>query len=134
METTLSIIKPDAVQKGYTDDICSRIEDSGLNIRSKRLIKLTQEQAEDFYAEHKGKPFFEALINYMTSGPVQIQVLRGENAISKYRKLMGNTDPKEAAPGTIRHDFAESIQANAVHGSDSEESAEREVTYFFPEK
>ena len=118
METTLSIIKPDAVQKGYIEDICSRIEDCGLKIRSKRQIKLTQEQAEGFYAEHKGKPFFEALINYMTSGPVQIQVLRGENAISKYRKLMGNTDPKEAAPGTIRHDFAESIQANAVHGSD----------------
>ena len=134
METTLSIIKPDAVQKGYIEDICSRIEDCGLKIRSKRQIKLTQEQAEGFYAEHKGKPFFEALINYMTFGPVQIQVLRGENAISKYRKLMGNTDPKEAAPGTIRHDFAESIQANAVHGSDSEESAEREVTYFFPEK
>ena len=134
METTLSIIKPDAVQKGYTEDICSRIEDSGLKIRSKRLIKLTQEQAEDFYAEHKGKPFFEALINYMTSDLVQIQVLRGENAISRYRKLMGNTNPKEAAPGTLRHDFAESIQANAVHGSDSEESAEREVTYFFPEK
>ena len=134
METTLSIIKPDAVQKGYIEDICSRIEDCGLKIRSKRQIKLTQEQAEGFYAEHKGKPFFEALINYMTSGPVQIQVLRGENAISKYRKLMGNTDPKEAAPGTIRHDFAESIQANAVHGSDSEESAEREVAYFFPKK
>ena len=134
METTLSIIKPDAVQKGYIEDICSRIEDCGLKIRSKRQIKLTQEQAEGFYAEHKGKPFFEALINYMTSGPVQIQVLRGENAISKYRKLMGNTDPKEAAPGTIRHDFAESIQANAVHGSDSEESAEREVAYFFPEE
>ena len=134
METTLSIIKPDAVQKGYIEDICSRIEDCGLKIRSKRQIKLTQEQAEGFYAEHKGKPFFEALINYMTSDLVQIQVLRGENAISRYRKLMGNTDPKEAAPGTIRHDFAESIQANAVHGSDSEESAEREVTYFFPEK
>tara|TARA_B100001245_G_C22594894_1_gene294973 strand:+ start:158 stop:562 length:405 start_codon:yes stop_codon:yes gene_type:complete len=134
METTLSIIKPDAVQKGYTEDICSRIEDSGLKIRSKRLIKLTQEQAEDFYAEHKGKPFFEALINYMTSDLVQIQVLRGENAISRYRKLMGNTNPKEAAPGTLRHDFAESIQANAVHGSDSEESAEREVAYFFPEE
>ena len=134
METTLSIIKPDAVQKGYTEDICSRIEDSGLKIRSKRLIKLTQEQAEDFYAEHKGKPYFEALINYMTSDLVQIQVLRGENAISRYRKLMGNTNPKEAAPGTLRHDFAESIQANAVHGSDSEESAEREVAYFFPEE
>ena len=134
METTLSIIKPDAVQKGYTEDICSRIEDSGLKIRSKKLIKLTQEQAEDFYAEHKGKPFFEALINYMTSDLVQIQVLRGENAISRYRKLMGNTNPKEAAPGTLRHDFAESIQANAVHGSDSEESAEREVAYFFPEE
>ena len=134
MEATLSIIKPNAVQKGYIEDICSRIEDFGLKIRSKRQIKLTQEQAEGFYAEHKGKPFFEALINYMTSGPVQIQVLRGENAISKYRKLMGNTNPKEAAPGTIRHDFAESIHANAVHGSDSEESAEREVAYFFPKK
>ena len=133
METTLSIIKPDAVQKGYIEDICSKIEDYGLKIRSKRQIQLTQEQAEGFYAEHKGKPFFEALINFMTSGPVQVQILEGLDAISKYRSLMGNTNPKKAKPGTLRHDFAEAIDANAVHGSDSLESAAREIAYFFPE-
>ena len=133
METTLSIIKPDAVQKGYIEDICSKIEDYGLKIRSKRQIQLTQEQAEDFYAEHKGKPFFEALIKYMTSGPVQVLIIQGEDAISRYRFLMGNTNPKEANPGTLRHDFAQSIDANAVHGSDSIESAAREVAYFFPQ-
>ena len=132
MQTTLSIIKPDAVAKGLTNDICSRIEDSGLKIISKKQLELTRDQAESFYDEHKGKPFFEALINFMTSGPIQVQVLKGDKAISRYRKLMGNTNPKQAVPGTLRHDFAESIDANAVHGSDSEESAAREVTYFFP--
>ena len=134
MQTTLSIIKPDAMAKGHADDICSRIEDSGLKIVFKKRLELTRDQAEDFYDEHKGKPFFEALINFMTSGPIQVQVLKGDKAISRYRKLMGKTNPKEALPGTLRHDFAESIDANAVHGSDSEESAAWEVTYFFPEE
>ena len=133
MQNTLSIIKPDAVKKGYTEQICSRIEDSGLDIVLKKELLLTRNQAEGFYAEHKGKPFFEALINFMTSGPVQVQVLEGKEAISRYRSLMGSTNPKEADPGTLRHDFAESIDANAVHGSDSLESAAREVAYFFPE-
>ncbi len=133
MQNTLSIIKPDAVKKGYTEQICTRIEDSGLDIVLKKELLLTRNQAEGFYAEHKGKPFFEALINFMTSGPVQVQVLEGKEAISKYRSLMGSTNPKEADPGTLRHDFAESIDANAVHGSDSLESAAREVAYFFPE-
>jgi len=133
MQNTLSIIKPDAVKKGYTEQICTKIEDSGLDIVLKKELLLTRNQAEGFYAEHKGKPFFEALINFMTSGPVQVQVLEGKEAISKYRSLMGSTNPKEADPGTLRHDFAESIDANAVHGSDSLESAAREVAYFFPE-
>ena len=133
MQNTLSIIKPDAVKKGYTEQICARIEGSGLDIVRKKELLLTRNQAEGFYAEHKGKPFFEALISFMTSGPVQVQVLEGEEAISRYRSLMGNTNPKEADPGTLRHDFAESIDANAVHGSDSIESAAREVAYFFPE-
>ena len=133
MQNTLSIIKPDAVKKGYTEQICTRIEDSGLDIVLKKELLLTRNQAEGFYAEHKGKPFFEALINFMTSGPVQVQVLEGKGAISRYRSLMGSTNPKEADPGTLRHDFAESIDANAVHGSDSLESAAREVDYFFPE-
>ena len=133
MQNTLSIIKPDAVKKGYAEQICARIEDSGLDIVLKKELLLTRNQAEGFYAEHKGKPFFEALINFMTSGPVQVQVLEGKEAISRYRSLMGSTNPKEADPGTLRHDFAESIDANAVHGSDSLESAAREVAYFFPE-
>ena len=133
MQNTLSIIKPDAVKKGYTEQICARIEDSGLDIVLKKELLLTRNQAEGFYAEHKGKPFFEALINFMNSGPVQVQVLEGKEAISRYRSLMGSTNPKEADPGTLRHDFAESIDANAVHGSDSLESAAREVAYFFPE-
>ncbi len=133
MQNTLSIIKPDAVKKGYTEQICARIEDYGLDIVLKKELLLTRNQAEGFYAEHKGKPFFEALINFMTSGPVQVQVLEGKEAISRYRSLMGSTNPKEADPGTLRHDFAESIDANAVHGSDSLESAAREVAYFFPE-
>ena len=133
MQNTLSIIKPDAIKKGYAEQICTRIENSGLEIVLKKELLLTRNQAEGFYAEHKGKPFFEALINFMTSGPVQVQVLEGKEAISRYRSLMGSTNPKEADPGTLRHDFAESIDANAVHGSDSLESAAREVAYFFPE-
>ena len=133
MQNTLSIIKPDGVKKGYTEQICARIEDSGLDIVLKKELLLTRNQAEGFYAEHKGKPFFEALINFMTSGPVQVQVIEGKEAILRYRSLMGSTNPREADPGTLRHDFAESIDANAVHGSDSLESAAREVAYFFPE-
>jgi len=132
-EKTLSIIKPDAISKGYRDDICSKIEASGLKIIDKKEILLTSELAKGFYAEHKKRPFFSDLIKFMTSGPVQVQVLQGENAIKRYRDLMGSTNPKEAAKGTIRAEFADSIDANAVHGSDSEESALREVGYFFSE-
>ena len=131
MEKTLSIIKPDAVRKGYIDEICKRIEDSGLNILDKKKMDLTQEEAEGFYIEHKGKPFFDALIEFMTSGTIQVQVLEGEDAIIRYRDLMGSTNPKEADEGTLRRDFAESIDANAVHGSDSPKSAVREIDYFF---
>ena len=131
LEQTLSIIKPDAVAKGHVDEICKRLEDSGLLIIDKQSLHLDQQKAEGFYAEHKGKPFFEELVKFMTSGPIQVQILEGENAILKYREVMGSTNPKEAAPGTLRADFADSIDANAVHGSDSSESAEREINYFF---
>ena len=131
LEQTLSIIKPDAISKGFAEEICQRLEEAGLKIHSKRSLHLTEEEAEGFYIEHKGKPFFSDLIAFMTSGPIQVQILEGDNAISKYREVMGNTDPKEADPGTIRADFADSIDANAVHGSDSEKSAEREIQYFF---
>ena len=131
LERTLSIIKPDAVAKGHVDEICKRLEDAGLSITEKKSIHLDDALAEGFYIEHKGKPFFEDLIKFMTSGPIQVQVLEGENAIFNYREVMGSTNPKEATPGTIRADFAESIDANAVHGSDSPESAKREIDYFF---
>lgn len=131
VERTLSIIKPDAVAKNVIGKIISRFEDAGLEIAAARLMQLSQEQAEGFYAEHKERPFFGALVNFMTSGPVVVQVLEGENAIARNRELMGATNPKEAAPGTIRADFASSIDANAVHGSDSPQSAEREIAYFF---
>ena len=134
MQNTLSIVKPDAVSKGHTDEICSRIKKSGLKIVSKKRMQLSSQEAEGFYIEHKGKPFFNALIEFMISGPIQVQILQGHNAVSRYRELMGNTDPKEAKPGTLRYDFAESIDANAVHGSDSEKSAEREISYFFPQE
>ena len=130
-ERTLSIIKPDAVSKNVIGKILSRFEDSGLKIVAGKLVSLSEELASGFYAEHEGKPFFPALIEFMTSGPVFIQVLEGDNAIAKNRELMGNTNPEEAAPGTIRADFAISIDANAVHGSDSANSAEREINYFF---
>ena len=130
-ERTLSIIKPDAVAKGHVDEICKRLEDAGLLITEKKSIHMDDALAEGFYIEHKGKPFFEDLIKFMTSGPIQVQVLEGENAIFNYREVMGSTNPKEATPGTIRADFAESIDANAVHGSDSPESAKREIDYFF---
>ena len=131
LERTLSIIKPDAVAKGHVDEICKRLEDAGLSITEKKSIHMDDALAEGFYIEHKGKPFFEDLIKFMTSGPIQVQVLEGENAIFNYREVMGGTNPKEATPGTIRADFAESIDANAVHGSDSPESAKREIDYFF---
>jgi nucleoside-diphosphate kinase len=131
MEKTLSIIKPDAVAKNVIGRIKQRFEDAGLKIIASKMIHLSDDQAKGFYAEHDGKPFFNALVEFMTSGPVVVQVLAGENAITRNRELMGNTNPKEAAAGTIRADFAESIDANAVHGSDSPSSAEREINYFF---
>ena len=131
IEQTLSIIKPDAVSNGYVDEICTRLTDSGLSIIEKKRLHLYKEKAEGFYIEHKGKPFFEDLVKFMTSGPIQVQVLEGEDAIARYREVMGSTNPQEAAPGTIRADFAVSIDANAVHGSDSAESAKREIDYFF---
>lgn len=131
VEQTLSIIKPDAVGKNHIGAICARFEQAGLKIVAMKMLHLSREQAEGFYAEHKGRPFFEGLVNFMTSGPVVVQVLSGENAIARNRELMGATDPQKAAPGTIRADFATAIDANAVHGSDSPISAAREVAYFF---
>lgn len=131
VERTLSIIKPDAVAKNVIGQIYSRFENAGLKIVAAKMMHLSQEQAEGFYAEHKERPFFGDLVAFMTSGPVVVQVLEGDNAIVQNRDLMGATNPKEAAAGTIRADFAESIDANAVHGSDSPESAAREVAYFF---
>ncbi len=131
MEMTLSIIKPDAVAKNVIGKIEQRFEDAGLKIVASKMMHLSIDQAKGFYAEHDGKPFFDALIEFMTSGPVVVQVLAGDNAIMLNRELMGNTNPKEADVGTIRADFAESIDANAVHGSDSPTSAEREINYFF---
>lgn len=133
VERTLSIIKPDAVAKNIIGQINSRFEKNGLKIVAAKMLQLDEELASGFYAEHKGRPFFPALIEFMTSGPVLVQVLEGEAAISWNRELMGATNPKEAAPGTIRADFAETIDANAVHGSDSSESAAREIAYFFQE-
>ncbi|PAV26256.1 nucleoside diphosphate kinase [Tamilnaduibacter salinus] len=131
VERTLSIIKPDAVAKNAIGEIETRFEKAGLQIVAAKMIHLSQEQAEGFYAEHKERPFFPDLVAFMTSGPVVVQVLEGENAIAKNRDLMGATNPEEAEPGTIRADFAKSIDANAVHGSDSPESAEREIAYYF---
>jgi nucleoside-diphosphate kinase len=133
VQRTLSIIKPDAVKKNVIGEIISRFESNGLKLVAAKLMHLNDELASGFYAEHEGRPFFEDLKKFMTSGPVFVQVLEGENAISLNRELMGNTDPKQAAPGTIRADYANSIDANAVHGSDSPESAAREINYFFPE-
>ena len=134
IEQTLSIIKPDAVKKNVIGKIITRFEENGLHLVAGKLIHLTDELASGFYAEHDGKPFFNDLKNFMTSGPVFIQVLEGENAIQKNRELMGATNPQEAAEGTIRADFAKSIDANAVHGSDSLVSAKREIEYFFSTK
>ena len=131
VERTLSIIKPDAVAKNAVGQILSRFEAAGLQVVALKMQQLSQEQAEGFYAEHSERPFFKDLVAFMTSGPVSVQVLEGEGAILKNRDLMGATNPQEAAAGTIRADFATSIDANAAHGSDSETSAAREVAYFF---
>ena len=133
-ERTFSIIKPDAVIKNVVGDIVSRFENAGLKIIAIRMEHLSQERAKGFYAEHDGKPFFKDLVSFMTSGPVVLQVLEGENAIARNRELMGSTNPQEAEPGTIRADFAKSIDANAVHGSDSPTSAIREIDFFFSEE
>jgi len=132
VERTLSIIKPDAVAKNVIGKIYSRFESNGLNIAAARMTWLSRAEAEGFYAVHRERPFFKDLVDFMISGPVMIQVLEGENAIAKHRDLMGATDPKKAAPGTIRADFAQSIDANAVHGSDGPDTARSEIGYFFP--
>ena len=132
IERTLSIIKPDAVAKNVIGKIYQRFEDAGLKIIAAKMVHLSQEEAGQFYAVHKERPFFKDLVAFMTSGPVIIQALEGEGAILKHRDLMGATDPKKAAPGTIRADFAESIDANAVHGSDAAETAAVEIAFFFP--
>ena len=131
IERTLSIIKPDAVAKNVIGQIEGRFEAAGLKIVAMKMLQLDDELAGGFYAEHKERPFYRDLVGFMTSGPIVVQVLEGENAVAKNRELMGATNPQEAAEGTIRADFAESIDANAVHGSDSSESAAREVAYFF---
>jgi len=131
IERTFSIIKPNAVQKNAVGDIIARFEKQNLRIAAARLTKLSKEKAEGFYIEHKERPFFGSLVRFMTSGPVLLMVLEGENAVALNREIMGATDPAKAAPGTIRKDFADNIEANAVHGSDSQKSAEREISYFF---
>jgi nucleoside-diphosphate kinase len=131
IERTLSIIKPDATSKNIIGKIIDRFEDNGLKVVAGKLIHMDQAKAAGFYAEHEGKPFFPNLVEYMTSAPVFVQVLEGDNAVLKNRELMGATNPSEADPGTIRADFAETIDANAVHGSDSTDSAKREISYFF---
>ncbi len=130
-ESTLSIVKPDAVAKNVIGEIYSRFEKAGLKIVAAKMKQLSRAEAEGFYAVHRERPFFKALVEFMISGPVMIQVLEGENAIAKNRELMGATDPKQAAAGTIRADFAQSIDANAVHGSDAPETAQVEIAYFF---
>lgn len=131
MQRTLSIIKPDAVEKNVIGEIYSRFERAGLRIIAVKRLQLSKTQAEDFYAVHKERPFFHDLVDFMTSGPVMVQILEGENAIELNREIMGHTNPKEAAEGTIRRDFAESIDANAVHGSDAPETAHIEIAFFF---
>src|SRR5712672_382270 len=132
IERTLSIVKPDAVAKNVIGQIYSRFEKAGLRIIAARMLHLSEQQAEGFYAVHRERPFFRDLVRFMISGPIMVQVLEGENAIAKNRELMGATDPKKAKKGTIRADFAESIDANAVHGSDGPETARTEIAYFFP--
>jgi nucleoside-diphosphate kinase len=131
IERTFSIVKPDAVANNVIGEIYARFEKAGLRIVASKMLRLTKEKAEGFYAVHKDRPFFNDLVQFMTTGPVMVQVLEGENAIAKNREIMGATNPKEAAAGTIRADFAESIEANAVHGSDAPETASTEIAYFF---
>lgn len=131
IERTLSIIKPDGVRRNLIGKVLSRFEDNGLKIVATRMLHMDRKQAEGFYAVHRERPFFNSLVEYMTSGPVVVSALEGENAVAKHREIMGATDPKKAAPGTIRADFAESIEANTVHGSDSLENAAIEIKYFF---
>jgi nucleoside-diphosphate kinase len=131
LERTFSIIKPDATRRNLTGKIVDRLESAGLRVVASKRIHMTKEQAEGFYAVHKERPFFNDLVKFMTSGPVVVQVLEGENAIAKNREVMGATNPANAAAGTIRKDFAESIEANSVHGSDAAETAEQEIKYFF---
>ena len=130
-ERTFSIIKPDATRRNLTGAINERIERAGLRIVAQRRLRMTRDQAEGFYAVHRERPFYRSLVEFMTSGPVVVQVLEGEDAVAKYREVMGATDPAKAAPGTIRKEFAESIEANSVHGSDSPENARTEVAFFF---
>jgi nucleoside-diphosphate kinase len=133
VERTLSIVKPDGVQKNVIGEVFRRFEQAGLRIVAARMMRLNQAEAEGFYAVHRERPFFRDLVSYMTSGPVVVQVLEGENAVARNRDIMGATDPKKAAPGTIRADLATSIEQNVVHGSDSLENAAREISYFFAE-
>ncbi|HVE44344.1 MAG TPA: nucleoside-diphosphate kinase [Gammaproteobacteria bacterium] len=133
-ERTLSIIKPDAVAKHAIGDIISRFEKAGLRVAAAKMVHMSTAQAEEFYGVHKSRPFFAGLVAFMSSGPVLVQVLEGSNAIAKNREIMGATNPKEAAPGTIRADFAESIDHNAVHGSDAPETAKEEIAFFFTPK
>ncbi len=133
LERTFSIIKPDAVKRNLIGEILSRLEQNGLKVVASKMVFLTRGEAEGFYAEHEGKPFYETLVNNMTAGPIIVQVLEGEDAIAKNRQVMGATDPEKADAGTIRKDFAVSMQQNSVHGSDSPESAAREISYFFSE-
>lgn len=134
IERTLSIIKPDGVSRNLIGDIYSRFEKAGLRIIAARMMHLSTEQAREFYAVHKDRPFYDALVEFMTSGPVMVQALEGEDAISRNRDLMGATNPKEAEPGTIRADYAETIDANVVHGSDAPETAREEIGFFFSEQ
>ncbi len=131
LERTLSIVKPDGVGRNLIGDVYRRFESAGLSIIAARMMRLSEREAEGFYAVHRERPFFKDLVRYMTSGPVIVQVLEGENAIARNREIMGATDPKKAAPGTIRADLALSIEQNVVHGSDAPETAEREIAYFF---
>lgn len=133
LERTLSIVKPDGVARNLIGDVYRRVESAGLRVVAARMLQLTQRQAEGFYAVHRERPFFRDLCTYMTSGPVMVQVLEGEAAVARHREIMGATDPKKAAPGTIRADLATSIEENVVHGSDSAENAMREIAYFFAE-
>lgn len=133
VQRTLSIIKPDATRRNLTGKIAAKLEENGLRIVAQKRIRLTQEQARAFYEVHKERPFYDSLVAFMTSGPVVVQVLEGENAVLKNREVMGATNPEKAAEGTIRKEFAESMEANSVHGSDSDENAAREISFFFSE-